>query len=45
MRNAEFGFFGAIVNTRVQVPEACGHFFNAGEFDCAVRRVRALRIS
>jgi len=36
LRNAEFGFFGVIVETRVHVPDACGLPFRAGDFvfDC-----------
>jgi hypothetical protein len=32
LRNAEFGFFGVIVYTRVHVPDACGLPFSAGDF-------------
>jgi hypothetical protein len=31
-RNAEFGFFGVVVKTRVQTPRRCGQFFKAGAF-------------
>ena len=42
-RRAELGFFGVIVKTRVQVPDACGHRFSAGDFvfdSCARRQFR-----
>jgi hypothetical protein len=29
-RNAEFGFLGVVVYTRVQTPRFCGHACNAG---------------
>jgi hypothetical protein len=44
-RNAEFGFFGVNVNTRVHVPDACGHAFIAGDFVFDTRFFRHLRIS
>jgi hypothetical protein len=45
LRRAEFGFFGVIVNTRVQVPEAWGHDLSAGDFVLLTRFLRALRIN
>jgi hypothetical protein len=44
-RNAEFGFFGVIVNTRVQVPDACGQPFNAGDFVFEASFLRHFRTS
>jgi hypothetical protein len=43
LRNAEFGFFGVIVNTRVHVPDACGQLFRAGHFVFAFFVLRQLR--
>lgn len=39
-RRAELGFFGVIVKTRVQVPDAWGHPLSAGDFvfDCGAWR-------
>jgi hypothetical protein len=31
-RNAELGFFGVVVYTRMQTPRRCGHRVNAGLF-------------
>jgi hypothetical protein len=39
-RSAEFGFFGVIVYTRVQVPDACGLPFRAGDFVLFTLRFR-----
>jgi len=44
-RSAELGFFGVIVQTRVQVPDAWGHAFSAGDLVFVVRAFRALRIN
>lgn len=30
LRNAEFGFFGVVVNTRVHTPRRCGDPLSAG---------------
>jgi hypothetical protein len=40
LRNAEFGFLGVVVNTRVQTPRRCGDPFNAGVFVFVVFTVR-----
>ena len=44
-RSAEFGFFGVIVKTRVQVPEAWGHAFSAGDFVLDTTALRQFRTS
>jgi hypothetical protein len=44
-RRAELGFFGVMVYTRVQVPDACGHPFKAGDFVLFGLRFRQLRTS
>src|ERR671913_758757 len=45
LRNAEFGFFGVVVYTRVQTPRFCGFCSIAGTFDLAFCGSRPLRIS
>src|SRR5258707_9136592 len=44
-RSAEFGFFGVIVDTRVQTPRFCGAPWSAGVFVFSRLDVRPLRIS
>src|SRR6516164_309735 len=44
-RNAEFGFLGVWVNTRVQTPRRWGEPFSAGVFDFSRLLVRPLRTS
>src|SRR6185312_15427697 len=44
-RRAEFGFFGVVVNTRVQTPRRWGEPFNAGVFDLSDFVSRPLRTS
>src|SRR5579863_2501215 len=45
LRSAEFGFFGVIVETRVQTPRRCGAPWSAGVFVFSRLDVRPLRIS
>ena len=45
LRNAELGFFGVVVYTRVQTPRRCGHDFNAGAVDLVTFFLRPLRIN
>src|ERR671932_677219 len=45
LRSAEFGFFGVIVETRVQTPRFCGAPWRAGVFVFALFGERPLRIS
>src|SRR5680860_9236 len=45
LRNAEFGFFGVVVNTRVHTPRRCGEPRSAGVFDFSLLVVRPLRTS
>ena len=45
LRSAEFGFFGVIVETRVQTPRFCGAPWSAGVFVFSRLDVRPLRIS
>src|SRR5579872_7310843 len=44
-RSAEFGFFGVIVETRVQTPRRCGAPWRAGVFVLSRLDVRPLRMS
>src|SRR5690242_15977058 len=44
-RRAEFGFFGVVVETRVQTPRFCGAPASAGVFVFAFLDVRPLRMS
>ena len=44
-RSAEFGFFGVIVETRVQTPRFCGAPWSAGVLVFSRLDVRPLRIS
>src|SRR3954462_4578133 len=44
-RSAEFGFFGVIVDTRVQTPRRCGAPWSAGVFVFSRLDVRPLRMS
>src|SRR5436190_18614964 len=44
-RRAEFGFFGVVVETRVQTPRFCGAPASAGVFVFAFFEVRPLRMS
>src|SRR4051812_9482113 len=45
LRSAEFGFFGVVVETRVQTPRFCGAPASAGVFVLAALDVRPLRMS
>src|SRR4051795_2423256 len=45
LRSAEFGFFGVVVNTRVQTPRRWGEPRSAGVFDFSVLLSRPLRTS
>src|SRR5436305_10958318 len=45
LRSAEFGFFGVVVDTRVQTPRFCGAPASAGVFVFAFFEVRPLRMS
>src|SRR5580700_11103621 len=45
LRNAEFGFFGVVVYTRVQTPRFCGDCCSAGTFFLACCVTRGLRMS
>src|SRR6476619_7108436 len=45
LRNAELGFFGVVVNTRVHTPRRWGEPFNAGVFDLSDFVSRPLRTS
>src|SRR5579871_1036143 len=45
LRSAEFGFFGVIVETRVQTPRFWGAPWSAGVFVFSRFEVRPLRIS
>jgi hypothetical protein len=45
LRSAEFGFFGVVVETRVQTPRFCGAPASAGVFVFAGFFDRPLRIS
>jgi hypothetical protein len=45
LRNAEFGFFGVVVNTRVQTPRRCGEPFKAGVLVLDDFELRPWRIS
>src|ERR1700750_2191427 len=45
LRSAEFGFFGVVVETRVQTPRFCGAPASAGVFVLAFFDVRPLRMS
>ena len=40
LRNAELGFFGVVVYTRVHTPRRCGHLCRAGLDVLAVTRLR-----
>jgi hypothetical protein len=42
-RIAEFGFFGVVVNTRVQTPRFCGQLSKAGDFPLFFLDVRPFR--
>ena len=42
MRSAEFGFFGVVVNTRVQTPRRWGEPLSAGVFVFSVFDLPAL---
>ena len=44
-RSAEFGFFGVVVETRVQTPRFCGAPASAGVFVFAGFLTRPLRMS
>jgi len=43
LRNAEFGFFGVVVYTRVHTPRFCGQPFSAGTLLFSFLRDRGLR--
>jgi hypothetical protein len=45
LRNAEFGFFGVVVYTRVQTPRFCGLRFSAGTLLFDTGATRPLRTS
>src|SRR4051812_42424369 len=45
LRSAEFGFFGVVVNTRVQTPRRCGDPRSAGVLLFSVLLSRPLRTS
>src|SRR5690242_11425472 len=45
LRNAELGFFGVCVKTRVQTPRRCGEPFSAGVFVFSALVSRPLRTS
>src|ERR1700716_3050585 len=45
LRNAEFGFFGVVVYTRVHTPRRCGLPLRAAVFCLATLSVRPLRTS
>src|SRR5262245_11690164 len=45
LRNAEFGFFGVVVYTRVQTPRFCGDACRAGTVLRALRGCRGLAIN
>src|SRR5207244_12433986 len=45
LRNAEFGFFGVVVYTRVHTPRRCGLFCIAGDLDFVVSAWRPWRTS
>src|SRR5215472_9373189 len=44
-RNAEFGFFGVVVDTRTQTPRRCGELRSAGDFDFLTAGLRPMRMS
>jgi hypothetical protein len=44
-RNAEFGFLGVVVETRVQTPRFCGEPCKAGVADFSFFTLRAFRTS
>src|SRR5271154_4205780 len=45
LRNAEFGFFGVVVYTRVQTPRFCGEAASAGTLDFQAGSFRPVRIN
>src|SRR6476659_4745646 len=45
LRSAEFGFFGVVVNTRVQTPRRCGEPLRAGVLVFSAFDSRPLRTS
>jgi hypothetical protein len=45
LRNAEFGFLGVVVNTRVHTPRRCGEPLSAGVFDFEDFELRPWRIN